>query len=230
VEKLAYQEDIEKIFMNDIREKKRTGTGAFHMRGKGVKHGMNGALRTSSYFMSNKEKKQLDGKVETFNMHTILTLEEFNRKDVETQKMLLTKWREIYTNDKIIEEMGFTNHQKYYDLVSELKVPKKPRTGIPYKERKPRQKIQKAAEAPKEEVKEVQEELKFRLVPKAELIPKAEAVTTTLVTPPTGMVLAYNREYTSEQLSKIFTKLQLIIEGEETKYQVNISITERTFE
>ena len=52
-------ENIERIFQDDIRDKRKAGSGAFHMRGKGVRHGFNGALRTPSFFMKTKEKKKL---------------------------------------------------------------------------------------------------------------------------------------------------------------------------
>ena len=39
---------------------------------------------------------------------TIIPLKEFKLKDEETQKKLLTRWREIYPNAKIIKEMGFS--------------------------------------------------------------------------------------------------------------------------
>src|SRR6476620_12772221 len=87
-------ENIERIFQDDIRDKRKAGSGAFHQRGKGVKHGMGGALRTPSYFMKNKEKKKLDGEVRIHNMYTtILNWDEWQTKDQETQKNLLTKWR-----------------------------------------------------------------------------------------------------------------------------------------
>jgi hypothetical protein len=42
-----------------------------------------------------------------------------------------------------------------------------------------------------------------------------------------GMHLEYNGDYDAEQLSRIFTKLQLLTEGEENKFNLSISITER---
>lgn len=42
-----------------------------------------------------------------------------------------------------------------------------------------------------------------------------------------GLNLEYNGEYTAEQLNKIFTKLQLLIDGEESKFILNVSLSER---
>lgn len=124
---MKYQENIEKMFIDDIREKKRTGTGAFHMRGKGVKHGSNKALRTPSFFMKAKEKKKLDGEVVTFNMNQVLHKKEFETKDFETQKMLLTNWRNLYDNQTIMDEMGLSSKSQFHNLIKQLDIPKKSR-------------------------------------------------------------------------------------------------------
>jgi hypothetical protein len=85
-----YHENVEKLFQQDIREKKRAASGAFHMRGKGVRNGFSGAIRTPYHFMSNKEKKQLNGEVRTYNMYeTIIPKNEFDLKDRETQRNMM---------------------------------------------------------------------------------------------------------------------------------------------
>jgi hypothetical protein len=43
-----------------------------------------------------------------------------------------------------------------------------------------------------------------------------------------GLHLEYNGEFDAEQLSKIFTKLQLVTDGEENKFYLSISLTEKT--
>ena len=100
--------EIEKVFLKEIQEKKnhaynnrsRTGGGGGSSSRKGV--------RTAYDYMSSKEKKKLNSEIEVFNMYeTIIPLKEFELKDEETQKKLLTRWREIYPNAKIIKEMGF---------------------------------------------------------------------------------------------------------------------------
>ena len=101
--------EIERMLREDIREKKKTASGSFHMRGKGVKHGFSGALRTPSYYMSNKQKNQLNGELKVSNMYeTILSKEEFFKHSEEMQKIMLTKWRENYQNNEIMEHMGIS--------------------------------------------------------------------------------------------------------------------------
>lgn len=52
--------EIERLFQDDIREKRKTGSGSFHKRGKGVKHGLSGALKTPYHYMKTKEKNKLN--------------------------------------------------------------------------------------------------------------------------------------------------------------------------
>ena len=121
--------EIERLFNDDVREKRKAGSGSFHKRGKGVKHGISGALRTPSYYMSNKEKKKLNGEVKvTYMYETIIPLEEFKAQDVETQRNMLTSWRDHYTNEEIKRGLG-TSNNPFYKLVEDLGLPKKPRGG-----------------------------------------------------------------------------------------------------
>lgn len=204
-----YTENIEKIFMEEIREKKRTGNGSFHKRGKGVKHGMNGALKTPYHYMKEKDRKKLSGEVETYNMNEILSLQEFSEKDVETQKMLLTHWREEFPNSEIKKEMGMSN-KPYYDLVEALDLPKKTRGGSRPNTGNRKAKIK--TEVKENQKTEIKKEIEKEIEP-----PKIFH----------GLNLDYQGDYTAEQLSKILTKLQLITEGEENIFEVFISFKEK---
>ncbi len=205
-------ENIEKIFKDEIREKKKIGNGAFHMRGKGVKHGFSGALRTPYHFMKTKEKKKLDGEVSVFNMYeTILPKDEFLLKDKETQKLMLTRWREIYDNTLIKKEMGISN-KPYYDLCSALEIPKKRVMQPPRKNR--------GAKINKPSLIETVEQMALE-VPEKEK-PEIKPIIITK-----GLHLEYNGEYNSEDLNKVFTKLQLLIDGEKNNFNVSISLTEK---
>lgn len=203
---MAYKENIEKIFLDDIREKKRTGNGVFSRTGKGVKHHMSG-IKTPYDFMKAKERRKLNGEVVVSNMYTsILPRDEFKLKDLETQKNMMMKWRELYPNTQIREEMGLAN-KAFYDLVEALGLPKKPKGhGI----RKGRA----------TEPKQVQA---LVATPQQDEPPKIKPI---LIS--NGLHLEYNGEYSADELIKIFTKLQLLVENEENKFTVSISMTERT--
>lgn len=218
--------EVERIFNDDIRDKRKAGSGSFHKRGKGVKHGMSGALRTPSYYMSNKEKKKLNGEVKVSYMYeTIIPVNEFDLKDTETQKAMLTRWREVYDNLTIRNQLGISN-KAFYDLVAELGIPKKRRIE---ENRKNRPKQAKAIIAPKKTLLEfaeeaVQEELEVKKEIIKEIAKVEEANTPVLVT--TGMQLTYNRIYSEEELNTIFTKCQIMVEGENKKFQLTLSLTE----
>src|SRR4051794_34210333 len=128
---MAYTENIEKLFLEDVREKKKAGRGAFSMRGKGVKHGISGALRTPFHFMKTKEKKKLDGEVVSYNMNSLMTYHDFEQKDFETKKMLMTQWRTMYQNNEIMDAFFDEgkgkrfNAQSFANLVNELGCPPK---------------------------------------------------------------------------------------------------------
>lgn len=215
------------IFEMEVRDKKnqaylnksKTGSKGGSKSRKGV--------RTAYDFMNNKEKKLLNGEVESYNMFTtILNWAEWQTKDRETQKTLLTKWRETYPNTKIMDELGqgrtkAFNTQSFADLVNDLGCPPKVR-GQFSGERKPRKakapklkelpsvSLLEFAEEPKEEVKqEIQKEVQAMLVTK-------------------GLHLEYNGNYDVEALNRLFTKLQLLVDGEPSKYRISLSLSEIT--
>lgn len=216
-----YIEDVEKIFTNDIRDKKRTGRGAFAMRGKGVKHGMSGALKTPYYYMSAKEKKKLNGEVEVReNMYsTILNWNEFQAKDTETQKQLLEKWREFHPNQKIMDELAEGmgkkfNTQSFADLVNSLGCKPKRRGGSTKKA---------TANSKKKTPKKKEEETNMN-TPVYQQPQQIATQAQTLLTK--GLHLEYNGTYDVEALNRLFTKLSLIVEGETSKYNISLSLTE----
>ena len=72
-----FQSEAEKLFLNEIREKKRTASGVHHKTGK---NGYVGTMRFPSDIMSRKDKMKYrrNGKVMTTNMYDeIITAEEF---------------------------------------------------------------------------------------------------------------------------------------------------------
>lgn len=218
--------EIERAFNEEIREKRKAGSGAFHKRGKGVKHGISGALRTPSYYMSKKEKDKLNGEVSvSFMYETIIPIEEFKLKDKELQKLMLTRWREIYDNMKIRTELGLSN-KAFYDLVAELEIPKKTRIekAGSRKVGRPRQaKPQTTAQVtPKKNLldlveESIQEEIKAKETPKN---PTVQTIITN------GLHVEYNGNYDADTINKILTKIQLLVDGESNKFRISLSLSE----
>jgi hypothetical protein len=224
------------LFAQDIREKKITARGAFHQRGKGVKHGFRGALRTPYYYMTNKEKKKLNGEVQVYKMDAVMDIKEFQELEREKQRELLIHWRSKYENNHIIKGLGIPKSM-YFDISADLQMPKKPRiypvdeNGNEIKRnyskrekqaKKPKNKgatTQISAEIVKEKLNK-QGSLQIQEVStQVEVLPKEPEILN-------GLKLQYNGEYNSDELNRLFTKLQLLIDGEQGKYEITLTLTE----
>lgn len=209
--------NAERVFYQDIREKKRASTGAFHKKGHGVKHGIGGALKTPSYFMKEKERKKLNGECVSFNMYeTILPRKEFEAiQDFEKQKAMFARWREIYPSKKIMEEMGVNSPSYISKYLNKFDLPKKQRGGT------------RSGSGAKEKQKSVAvtqpQQLTLSYI-NEEIPQKQTEQLVKLIT--NGLHLEYNGTYDAEQIGKIFTKLQLLTDGETNKFKLNISISE----
>lgn len=216
---MAYNE-IERLLLDDIREKKRAGRGSFAKTGKGGERaGVRGGLKTPYDFMKTKERKKLNGEVERYNMYeTIITKEEFELKDKETQKAMLLRWRDIYPNGKIMDEMGIKSSGAFHNIIQSLDIPRKTRHGGVRKTNptgttpKPKN---------KKELVTVPEQAPENTTP---IVNNFVQQPVKLIT--NGLHLEYNGNYTSDQINRIFTKLQLLVDGEENNFNIELRITE----
>lgn len=66
--------DEEFVFMSDVREKKRTATGAFHKR---THAGKGGAVKFPYDFLTRKELNAMNGEVKSYNINSPMTWTEF---------------------------------------------------------------------------------------------------------------------------------------------------------
>lgn len=139
-----YVSEVERMFYQDVREKKIAGYGAFHMRGKGKKHGTYVSLPSDQLTAS--QKKKLNGKVERYNVYQSLqTIEEFQKNPDFVQKQVFSNWRKFHDNETIRTSLGI-GKKRFYELLEELGIEKKrgrtvdttreavPHEGIPTKE------------------------------------------------------------------------------------------------
>jgi len=197
------------IFDLEVREKRNQ---AFLNKAKtGAKGGSQSrkGVRTPYDSMSRKEKRLLNGEVKTIMYETIVPVTEFEVKDIEMQKLMLKRWREIYPNENIVEQMKISR-KRYDDLVKKLNLPRKPKTVIDGRKGKTR-------------TVAIIEQVETQQTPKESI---TEEIQQKLIL--SGLHLEYNGEYTADQLSKIFTKLQLLVDSEENKFNLSISLSERT--
>lgn len=213
--------EIERLFNEDIREKKKVGRGSFSKVGKGGERArVRGGLKTPYDFMKTKERKKLNSEVRISNMYeTIIPIDEFRLKDKETQKNMLTRWRDLYDNSHIKEGLGIHN-TLLYKLVDELNLPKKPRGGANHtKETKDNKKRTATVKT-----KDVSPVTLLDMIPEEKRVVEKEDFKQTIIT--RGLHLEYNGKYDVDSLSKLFTKLQLLIDGDSNKYNIKLSLTE----
>lgn len=221
--------DFEKEFKSEVYEKKQLTYGHRAKTGGGRRASYRG-VKTEYDFLSRKERKKLNGEVMVSNLNDIvLSKEEFDSLNYDRQKDLLTHWRALYENKYIMDQMGVKGSNTYHRYIKDLDIPKKARGGNRYTGRK-------AAATVKQE-KTPQISLQFEEPQKHSItdtiqnaLSKMESVQQpikSILQTVDGLHLEYNGLYDAEQLSKIFTKLQLITDGEECKFQLNISLTER---
>ncbi|MGG4105120.1 hypothetical protein AAXB25_14485 [Paenibacillus lautus] len=116
--------EYEKLFNDDVREKKRIGSN-IHKRVATRKGGKNTPLRTPYYYMTNKEKKSLNGKARTIKLNEILPIKEFKQLPEDTQKLLLDNWRKTFPTSEILAKMQCTSESVFYRLLRNLGLPTK---------------------------------------------------------------------------------------------------------
>ncbi|WP_141651608.1 hypothetical protein [Paenibacillus sp. Mc5Re-14] len=127
--------EYEKLFNDDVREKKRVANN-IHKRVATRKGGKNSPLRTPYYFMSNKDKKTLNGKVTTIKLKEVMSNAEFKKLDDETQKLLLTEWRDNFQMKEIVEKMG-VSPETFYSHMRRLDIPRTMRSKPTFSGDKP---------------------------------------------------------------------------------------------
>jgi hypothetical protein len=187
-------------------------------------------MRTPSDYMTNKEKKQLSGEVRAYNMNSLMDWKSFEEKTTEDKRTLLTHWRNIYKNTEIMNALSEgrgskLNSQSFADLVNGLGIPKKARINTG--ERKPRQAKTVAIVEP--EQKPVGDPMS--LLQLAETLAQPKEIQTPQQAPQLitkGLHLEYNGLYDADTINKILTKLQLLVDGEQNKFNVSITLTEKT--
>ena len=224
--------DFKKEFDNEIYEKKQLAYGNRARTGTGRRAGYRG-VKTEYDFLNREERKKLNSEVIVSNLNDIVILkEQFEGLPDERQKELLIHWRDLYENTYIMEQMGIKGSNTFHNLIKRLEIPKKKRGGTKnFNGRRRGATTVKQEKAPQinlqfEEPQNygIQNTIQTALSKMDDV--QQQPINSILQTIE-GLHLEYNGIYDAEQLSKIFTKLQLITDGEECKFQLNISLSEK---
>jgi len=207
--------EAEKLFNQEVRDKKRTASGVHHKTGK---NGYTGKILFPSDIMPRKEKikHRKAGKVMISNMYDeIITVGEFEELEMHERKNRMAYWRNIYTNKEIMSAMGIHNN-KYYKIVAELGLPKAPRIN---------------REAPRKakaiKVQETQEKA-VAVAPSPIKTPEPEAkpepVQEIIVN---GIHLVFNGTYSPEVIQKKLAKFELMLEDETDDFYIELKLVQK---
>jgi hypothetical protein len=203
--------EAEKMFHDEVRQKKRTASGVHHKTGK---NGYVGTMRFPSDIMNRKDKMRYRkaGKVVTTNIFdTIIAIDEFEALETYEQRNRLQYWRNEKTNKEILAGLGISS-KKYYEIVSSLDLPKAPRGKS-----KPRK-----ATAKKEPKFVAIEDEKID-VPAVQETPKPQ-VQEIMVE---GLNLVFQGTYNAEVIQKQLTKFSLILEDEPDEYYFEFRLMQK---
>jgi hypothetical protein len=207
---------IERMFYDEIRDKKKTASGVHHKTGK---NGYVGTMKFPSDIMNRKEKMRYRkaGKVVTSNIFDeVLPIEEFEQLETYEKRNRLQYWRNEKPNKEILKGMGISN-KRYYEIVSELELPKaprikstEPRKGTAIKKNTSSQKsvpaVQKVIEVPEP--------------------PKEEAKVQEVIV--NGLNVIFTGTYSAEKIEKQLTKFMLLLDSEEDDFYVEFRLMQKS--
>jgi hypothetical protein len=202
--------EIEKMFHDEVRQKKKTASGVHHKTGR---NGYVGTMRFPSDIMSRKEKSKYRkaGKVVTTNIYDeILPIDQFENLERYEQKNRLAYWRNENTLDELLEHMNVSK-VKYYSIVKSLGLPPAPR----------KRNKQGKTKTPEKSIA-IREKQVVQDVPKVvQEQPKAQEI---LVD---GLNLVFMGTYNAEQIQKQLTKISLLVEDETDEYYFEVRLMQK---
>lgn len=200
--------NIEKMFNDEVRDKKRTASGVHHKTGK---NGYTGTIRFISELLKGKEKREYrgTGRVRKYNMYdTIMPFTEYLELPTEEQKKILMKYRERHANKDIMQTWKIS-HNVFYRLVNDLDIPKTKRES-PFRSGKKVGTVPNALPVIKEKLEEKQMTM--------EIIDKKEKEN--------GMTLSLNGTYTADEIVRKLEKFGLILSDEPAQFKIELHIKE----
>lgn len=212
-----FQNEAEKAFHSEVRDKKRTAASIHKKKGK---NGYVGTMRFPSDILSRKEKMEYrrSSKVTISNMYEqIMPIKDFEELETYEQKNRLQYWRNTYSNKEIFEGMGISP-KRFYEFVEKLDLPKAKRVSKPRKAAAKKAKTEKESET----------------IEPAEIIeamtPSKQSVTTERYIPEEdGLHLKFIGTYKADTIQKRLSQFiaLLNVENENDEIFVEVRITHK---
>lgn len=212
---LQLSKDIERMFHDEVRDKKRTASGVHSKTGK---NGYVGKMRFPSDIMNRKDKRMHTkaGKVLTTNLFdTIIPIEEFEKLEKHEQRNMLQYWRTEKQGKEIMRGLKISS-QRYYDLVATLDLPKASRG-----KHKRSAKTTASAPAPK---KETSVAVKEKVPEVPEVKEEKQVIQEVIVN---GLNVIFNGTYSAEKIEKQLTKFMLLLDGEEEDFYIELKLMQK---
>lgn len=221
---MMWQSEAERLFNDEVRDKKKTASGVHHKTGK---NGYVGKMRFPSDIMSRKEKMKYKGnsRVSISNLYEeIITIEEFEKLETHEQRNRLAYWRNQYSNKEITEGMGIWNN-KYYRIVADLGLPRGKRVDGAPRKATAKKATQKATKEPAIQSAIQSSLMKLEEAPPAPVAaPPAPVVQEIIVE---GLHLSFIGTYDAEKIQKQLSKFDLLLEGEEDDFYIEMKIMQK---
>lgn len=209
------------LFEQEIREKKQDRRNFMKKTGA---RGRGGKMYLPSDLMSRADRKKHTkaGEIIVTNIYdTILKKVEFEALEPHEQRNHLQYWRTKYQTKEIQRGMGVAG-ATYYKYIEDLGLPKirgyKKRTGKTQDKKKEAPK-QISASLPDQEEQQAPQEV---IIQDKQPEPQQPAI---LVL--NGLNIAYNGIYNSSEIQRMFSKLDLLLDGEDSEFEIELNIKER---
>lgn len=240
--------EAEELLRGEIEEKKKTGNMAHSKKGRRSY----GRMKTTLDLLSGKEKRAYTkaGKVQVSNLYEeLLTRAEFEALPEEDQKRRLEFWRTKYTVKQIQQGLGVASIT-YYKYLERLGIElERPGRKGKTKNKKTPAKTEAIAAAPESKrtlldfaeepaplttmelleypdlEKDFPELVKLRALELAAKEPAPEPAPAILLLD--GLNVAYNGRYGAEEIRRMLTKIDVILDGEENEFDIELRISER---
>ena len=202
--------EIERLFYDEVRQKKRTASGVHHKTGK---NGYTGTIRFPSDIMNRKDKMRYRraGKVLTTNMFDkIISINEFEELETFEKRNRLMYWRNEKNNKDILKGLGISS-KRYYEIVAELDLPKAPRGKT-----KPTRKA--TASIKKQPIETTTVAVQTGTVPEA---PQVQEIIVE------GLNLVFHGTYKAEQIKRHLTKFITLLDEEPDDFYLEFRLMQK---
>lgn len=116
-------DDVKKLFLEEVRDKKRTANGVYSKRGT---RGYVGKMNTPVDFLQGKAKRDYvkGGEVIVYSMYDeLMPKEKFDQLNDEQKKECLVRWRDRYSTKQIMETLNLNSYH-FYRLMDKFNIPR----------------------------------------------------------------------------------------------------------